>query len=72
MKKFVYQVRSFEFVGYEAWGDAWKQAKAKAIELHAPMYRMIIKNGEIRQEAYCNGEVFLRYDLTKPEDIKVW
>ena len=43
MKKFVYEVAGYEFVGETAWGEAWKQAKAKATELHAAIYRTVIE-----------------------------
>ena len=33
MKKFVYQVAGWEFVDTEAFGKAWKEAKAKTLPL---------------------------------------
>ena len=72
MKKFVYQVAGFEYVGFEAFGDAWKQARAKATELHAGIYRLVIKGEDIRQEVYVNGGCFLSVVYAKPEDIHLF
>lgn len=59
MKKFVYQVAGFEYVGYEAFGDAWKQARAKATELHTAVYRLVIQNGQVKQDVFTRGGCFL-------------
>ena len=58
MKKFVFQVKGFEFVDTAAFGTAWEQAKAKATELHAPIFRLVIKGDNVRQEVYYKGGVF--------------
>lgn len=58
MKKFVYQVKGYEWADTEAWGTAWEKAKAKATELHAPVFRLVIKNGDVREEVYYKGGVF--------------
>ena len=72
MKKFVYQVADFEYIGFEAFGDAWKQAKAKATALHMPIYRLVIKNENVKQEVYVNGGCFLSVDKIKPENILIF
>lgn len=59
MKKFVYQVAGFEYVGFEAFGDAWRQARAKATELHTAVYRLVIQNGQARQDVFTRGGCFL-------------
>ena len=59
MKKFVYQVKGYEFTDTVAFGKAWQDAKAKAAELNATIYRMVIKGGEIRQEYFADGGCFL-------------
>ena len=69
MKKFVYQVAGFEYVDTEAFGTAWRQAKAEAIRLHAPVYRLVIKDDTVRQEVYVNGGCFLSVAYAKPESI---
>ena len=60
MKKFFYEVAGHEFCGETAWGDAWKQAKAKATELNAAIYRTITEGDkEPRHEVYCTAGLFL-------------
>lgn len=72
MKKFVYQVADFEYVGFEAFGDAWKQARAKATELHAGIYRLVIKGDIIKQEVLVNGGCFLSVEYAKPEQVLIF
>ena len=72
MKKFVYQVAAWEFVDSVAFGQAWQDAKAKAAELGAPIYRLVIKGEKIQQEAFLKAGCFLRVDLVKPEDVKIF
>jgi len=73
MKKFVYQVAGFEYVGFEAFGDAWKQARAKATELHAGVYRLVIKGEIVKQEVLVNGGgVFLPVDRVQPEQVIIF
>lgn len=73
MKKFYYQVKSYEWEDVEAFGSAWQAAKAKAAELHAPIYRELSKDGDrYKQEVYCTAGCFLRVDLARPQDIKVF
>jgi hypothetical protein len=73
MKKFIYQVgSSFEYVGFEAFGDAWKQARDKATELHVSIYRLVIKDENIKQEVYVNGGCFLSVAYAKPENIHIF
>lgn len=72
MKKFVYQVKSYEFVGQEAFGDAWRAAKAKATELHTAIYRLVIKDGSVRQEVFLNAGCFLTTELADPNSVKIW
>lgn len=72
MKKFVYQVAGFEFVDTEAFGTAWREAKAKAAELHTAVYRLVIKGEDVRQEAYLTAGCFLNVALTEPKDVKIF
>lgn len=66
MKKFVYQVRGYEFPDTTPWGDGWKQAKAKSAELRAPIYRTIIKDGEPQPlEVFVVGGCFLRAEYQR-------
>ena len=59
MKKFVYQVASFEFSDNVAFGNAWREAKTKAAELGQPIFRLVIKGEEVRQEYFAKSGCFL-------------
>lgn len=72
MKKFVYQVAGYEYVGSEAFGDAWRQAKAKAAELHTAVYRLVIKGENIRQEVFTTGGCFLSVDRAQTDWVMVF
>lgn len=71
MKKFIYDVAGFEFEDTEAFGEAWKQAKAKATELHCAIYRTVIKHEETR-EVYYNGGCFNSIRFATEDNVKVW
>ena len=72
MKKFVYQVQSWEFVDSVAFGQAWQDAKVKAAELSAPVYRLVINGEDIRQEVYMTAGCFLRADRADAQRIKIF
>lgn len=73
MKKFIYDVAGFEFVDTEAFGTAWRQAKAKATELHAAIYRQVIKNdNEPRMEVYYKGGCFNSIEFATPDNVKIF
>lgn len=74
MKKYVYSVSNFEFVDTIPFGMAWKQAKAKAAELHTMIYRQILKDEYTapRYEVYTTACVFLYIEYVKPEMIKIF
>jgi len=72
MKKFIYQVAGWEFVDSEAFGKAWKEAKAKASEVGSPIYRLVIKGETVNQEVFLKAGCFLRVDLAQPKDLKVF
>lgn len=72
MKKFVYEVGSYEFIGEDAFGDAWRAAKAKAAELHTAIYRSVVKNESVRREVYLNTGCFLAVELADPDSVKIW
>lgn len=73
MKIFVYDVGAFEYRDVVAFGDAWKQAKAKATELHLAIYRDVILDGDtIRREVYLTGGVFIGIDYATADNIKIW
>jgi hypothetical protein len=72
MKKFVYCVMGYEFEDSEAFGKAWKEAKAKATELHAPIYRLVIKGGEAKQEVFLKAGCFLSTALADTSKAKIF
>lgn len=72
MKKFVYEVAGFEFQDAEAFGAAWHAAKILATDKHVAIYRQVVKHGEIKNEVFCTGGCFLRTDLARPQDIKIF
>ena len=73
MKKlFVYQVAGFEYQYTEAFDEAWRQAKAKAAELHAAIYRLVIKGEDIQQEVFYNGGCFNSIKFATAENVKIF
>ena len=72
MKKFVYEVAGFEYTDSEAFGTAWRQAKAKAAELHAAVYRLVIKGEGTRREVYTTGGCFLFADRVQADWVMVF
>ena len=72
MKKFVYQAAGWEFVDSEAFGQAWREAKAKAAELHTPVYRLVIKGEDVRQEVYYRGGCFNSIKFATEENVMVF
>lgn len=73
MKKFIYMVKGFEFVDTEAFGKAWQDAKAKAIELHCPIFRQVIKaDGSIRQQVYYKGGCFNSTEFMRADNVEVF
>ena len=72
MKTFVYEVAGFEYTDSEAFGTAWHQAKAKAAELHAAVYRLVIKGEDIRREVYTIGRCFLSTDRVDANRVMVF
>lgn len=72
MKKFVYQVAGFEFTDTVAFGEAWKEAKAKATELHAPVYRLVIKGEAVRQEVFYTSGCFNSIEFATTHSVKIF
>lgn len=71
MKRFYYEVGAFQFSDTVAFGEAWKEAKAKATELHGPIYREVVKDGNtIREEVYLNCGVFVGVNYADKNSIK--
>ena len=72
MKKFVYQVAGWEFVDSEAFGQAWREAKAKAAELHTPVYRLVIKGEDVQQEVYYKAGCFNSIRFATADNVKIF
>lgn len=71
-KKFVYQVAGFEFVDSVVFGKAWKEAKAKATELHTAVYRLVIKDEDMKQEVYYKGGCFNSTKFATADNVMVF
>ena len=71
-KKFVYQVAGREFVDSEAFGQAWREAKAKAAELHAPVYRLVIKGEDVQQEVFYKAGCFNSTRFATADNVKIF
>lgn len=72
MKQFIYNVNGFEFEDNEAFGKAWAQAKAKAMKLHCPIFRLVIKGNKVRQEVYYNGGLFNSIEFMREDNVKIF
>lgn len=75
-KTFIYQVNNsgYEFRGDSAWGQAWKDAKAMAQELHTGIFRIVEQDGrEPRHEYFAKGGVFVSTKFyTGPQDLRIF
>ena len=69
MKLFVYHVGGKDYPDTEAFGEAWRQAKANAAERGLPIYRTVIQTS---REVYLNGGCFLAEHLADEKDIKIF
>ena len=72
MKKFVYQVAGLEFVDTEAFGVAWKLAKAAASQFHVPVFRLVIKGEEARQEVYYKAGCFNSIKFATSDNVMIF
>lgn len=71
-KKFVYQVAGLEFVDTEAFGEAWKMAKAAASQFHVPVFRLVIKGGDVKQEVYYKGGCFNSIKFITSDNVMIF
>ena len=72
MKKFVYQVAGWEFVDTVAFGKAWREAKFKATQLHTAVYRLVIQNGQVKQDVFTRGGCFLPVTCVQSSCVMVF
>ncbi len=71
-KIFRYEVEGWEAEDTTAFGKAWQQAKAEAVNRNAAIYRTIFKGEDEKREVFCKGGIFVREDLARPEAIQVF
>lgn len=57
--RFVYLVGDYAYGDTEAFGDAWRDAKAKATELHKPIYREVYTARYVGLQVYLTGGFFV-------------
>lgn len=67
MKMFVFKVSGHEFIGSEPFGQAFKDARKKAEEMHAPIYRTKI---ETTEDVYVDSGMFIGVKYAKDDEIK--
>jgi len=72
MKKFVYQVASFEFVDTVAFGEAWQEAKQTATAHNAEIYRLVIKGESVKQEVFTKAGCFLSTKYATAENVAIF
>lgn len=72
MKQFIYQVEGLEFADTEAFGKAWKEAKAVATRLHAPVYRLVIDGEKVREEVYFSAGFFNNIKYASKDNIYIF
>lgn len=72
MKQFIYQVEGFEYTDTEAFGKAWKEAKAEATRLHAPISRLVVDDNKVREEIYYKGGFFNHVKFATADNIHIF
>ena len=71
-KIFVYEVAGFEWRDTEAFGTAWKQARAEAEARKCGIYRLVIKGEQVKQEVLVRGGCFLPVEMVKPDEVLIF
>lgn len=72
MKTYIYEVAGWEFVDTIAFGAAWREAKLKATQLHAAIYRSVVKGEETRKEVYTKAGCFISVEMAKEEIVAIF
>jgi len=72
MKQFIYQVEGLEFSDTEAFGKAWKEAKATAARLHVPVYRLVVDGEKVREEVYYSAGFFNSTKYANKDNICIF
>ena len=71
-KKYVYDVAGFEFHDTEAFGKAWKEAKAEATKRHCAIYRDVINEDETQTREVYTGGMFLPIQMVEAHKVKIF
>jgi len=71
-KRFIYQVAGLEFVDTEAFGVAWKIVKAAASQFHVPVFRLVIKGNDVKQEVYYKGGCFNSIKFATADNVMIF
>lgn len=72
MKRFIYDVAGFEFEDTEAFGSAWKQARALATEKHCAIYRTVVKGEREKREVLYKGGCFNTIEFATPDNVLIF
>lgn len=72
MKQFIYRVEGLEYADTEAFGKAWKEAKATATRLHAPVYRLVIDGDKVREEVFYSAGFFNSVKYATADNICIF
>lgn len=71
-KDFYYHVNGTEFHDTEAFGQAWKDAKALATEEHCSIERTVVRGDKISYEFYATGGCFLSQRFWEKDIVKIF
>ena len=73
MKDFFYEVNGTEYHDVEAFGKAWKAAKAQAEAEHTEIFRTVCWGvGCVRYEFYAKGGCFLPMRFYDKDTVKIF
>ena len=72
MKEFFYDVKGTEYHDTEAFGEAWKKAKAQATAEHCGIRRTVVHGEHISYEFYAKGGLFLSDRFYTPDSLYIF
>lgn len=52
---YIYEANGCKFEGYEAWGEAWKNAVAEAKRVQCGIFRQIVSGEKIQNQFFAKG-----------------
>lgn len=71
-KLFIYSVNGSTFEDTEAFGQAWRDAKAMATAEHTCITRQVVCGDTIRNEFYAKGGCFLNERFDEVDKVAVF